>query len=97
MLVVIGRLDYLRKEGRQVTQTLSDVVVLIIFVITVVNIFIATFGVDDERTTFLRWQAERARSSSEPLILGAGVPSISSSPVPDNSNVTSFNNRSTLP
>jgi len=54
-LIFVGRFDYKRVEDRKRTQTMSSVVVSLIFAITVVNIFIATFGVDDERTTFMRW------------------------------------------
>ncbi len=47
---------------------MSDTIVIIIFTITIVNIFIATFGVDDEKTTFLRWMKETdSESSKEPL------------------------------
>jgi len=43
---------------------MNDVVVTMIFAITIVNIFIAAFGVDDERTTYLRW---KTASSTEPV------------------------------
>lgn len=69
MLIFIGRYDFKRKEGRQLPQILSDIIVLVIFVITVVNIFIAAFGVDDERTTFLRWQEETTGIVREPFIM----------------------------
>lgn len=69
MLIFIGRYDFKRKEARHIPQILSDVVVLVIFVITVVNIFIAAFGVDDERTTFLRWKEESNGVLREPFVL----------------------------
>lgn len=67
MLVFISRYDFKRKEDRGIVQTMNDIVVIFIFAITVVNIFIAAFGVDDERTTFLRWK-QSADSSTEPLM-----------------------------
>jgi hypothetical protein len=67
LLVFISRYDYKKKEAKDVTQIMSDVVVIFIFAITIVNIFIATFGVDDERTTFLRWKQASTGASSEPL------------------------------
>lgn len=74
LLVFISRYDYKKKESKDVTQIMSDVVVIFIFAITVVNIFIATFGVDDERTTFLRWkQATTGDASSEPLFVISNV------------------------
>lgn len=54
ILIFLGRYAYKGKEERQRAQVLNDAVVGLIFAITVVNIFIATFGVDDEKTTFLR-------------------------------------------
>jgi len=59
VLIFVGRFDYKRQEERKKTQTMNDVVVVLIFTITVVNIFIATFGVDDERTTMMRWTKDQ--------------------------------------
>lgn len=74
LLVIISRYDYKKKEERNIPQIMSDVVVIFIFTITIVNIFIATFGVDDERTTFLRWKQASTDASSEPLhIIAANV------------------------
>lgn len=68
LLIFISRYDYKRKEEKNVAQIMSDTIVIIIFTITIVNIFIATFGVDDEKTTFLRWMKETdSESSKEPL------------------------------
>lgn len=64
ILIVIGHFDYKQKENRRRPQVMNDIVVGIIFTITIVNIFIAAFGVDDERTTYLRW---KAASSAEPF------------------------------
>lgn len=69
LLIFISRYDYKRKEDRTVAQNLNDAVVVFIFAITTVNIFIAAFGVDDEKTTFLRWK-QSADTISEPLSSG---------------------------
>lgn len=77
MLVFISRYDFKRKEDRNIAQTLNDVVVIFIFTITIVNIFIAAFGVDDERTTFLRWKQQSTDASSEPLFSYGNADNIS--------------------
>lgn len=76
LLIFISRYDYKRKEDRAITQNMNDTVVIFIFAITIVNIFIATFGVDDEKTTFLRWK-QSADASSEPLSMPSEDPSLS--------------------
>ena len=67
ILIFLGRFAYKGREERQRAQELNDAVVGLIFAITVVNIFIATFGIDDEKTTLLRLQAAGDRSDIEPL------------------------------
>jgi hypothetical protein len=55
---------------------MNDVVVIFIFGITFVNIFIATFGIDDERTTYQRWKeasATDASSATEPFLTPIGA------------------------
>lgn len=66
LLVCVSRKDYKRKDVREGTRIMNDVVVILIFAITFVNIFIATFGIDDERTTFLRWKQSATDIPSEP-------------------------------
>lgn len=66
LLVCVSRKDYKRKDVREGTRIMNDVVVILIFAITFVNIFIATFGIDDERTTFLRWKQTATDIPSEP-------------------------------
>jgi hypothetical protein len=66
-LIFLGRFAYKGKEERQRAQVLNDAVVGLIFAITIVNIFIATFGIDDEKTTLLRLQAAGDRRDIEPL------------------------------
>jgi len=48
-LIFIGRYDYRRKEHKLRAQVVNNITVILIFTITVLNIFIATFGVDDYR------------------------------------------------
>ena len=57
-LIFIGRYDYRDQENRKRPQLINNIVVALVFLITIVNIFIASFGVDDERTTFLRSKVE---------------------------------------
>jgi len=59
VLIFVGRFDFKRLEERKRTQNMNNIVVALIFTITVVNIFIATFGIDDERTTFMRWTKDQ--------------------------------------
>ncbi|XP_057374066.1 ninjurin-1-like [Daphnia carinata] len=66
LLVCVSRKDYKRKDVREGTRIMNDLVVILIFAITFVNIFIATFGIDDERTTFLRWKQTATDIPSEP-------------------------------
>nr|CAH0101148.1 unnamed protein product [Daphnia galeata] len=76
LLVCVSRKDYKRKDVSERTKIMNDVVVIFIFGITFVNIFIATFGIDDERTTYQRWKeasATDASSATEPFLTPIGA------------------------
>ncbi len=79
LLVCVSRKDYKRKDVSERTKIMNDVVVIFIFGITFVNIFIATFGIDDERTTYQRWKeasatdASALASATEPFLTPIGA------------------------
>lgn len=81
LLVFVSRKDYKRREVNEATRILNDVVVVLIFAITFVNIFIATFGIDDERTTYERWK-QASGAPAEPFYtpIGATISTLAHTP-----------------
>ena len=66
LLIFVSRKDYKRNEVNERARIMNDVVVIFIFAITFVNIFVAAFGIDDEKTTYERWKQTSTDVSSEP-------------------------------
>ena len=69
LLVFVSRKDYKRREVNEATRSMNDVVVVLIFSITFVNIFIATFGIDDEKNNI--WTMEASLRCSRRTFLHA--------------------------